>query len=294
MLPMSHRTLTALPVYNEERHIGPVLREVSRFASDILVVDDGSSDATAERLAEFPEIHVIRHDTNAGYGAALRTSFQFAVREEYDVLVTIDCDGQHEPRLIPELAAAIYGGRSTRSTGPGAAAGDTARRQTATASGTPRPATTGSNDPDAAIAQAAAPAPQFDMVSGSRYLKDFPGASRPPEERRRINQEVTATLNERLGLNLTDAFCGFKSYRVKALPGLEITELGYAMPLQLWVQAVSLGWRITEFPVPLVYLEEERSFGGSLDDSRRRMAYYTEVLERELAAHSPRRPGDLT
>ena len=54
------------------------------------------------------------------------------------------------------------------------------------------------------------------------------------------------------------------------------------MPLQVWVQAVAAGLRIVEFPVPLVYLEEERSFGGSLDDARRRMAYYTEVLDREL------------
>jgi dolichol-phosphate mannosyltransferase len=74
---------------------------------------------------------------------------------------------------------------------------------------------------------------------------------------------------------------------VESLPEFDITELGYEMPLQLWVQAVAAGLRITEFPVPLVYLDEERSFGGSLDDANRRMAYYESVLDRELAAAMP-------
>jgi dolichol-phosphate mannosyltransferase len=55
------------------------------------------------------------------------------------------------------------------------------------------------------------------------------------------------------------------------------------MPLQVWVQAVALGLRIVEFPVPLIYLEEERSFGGALDDAQFRLAHYRKVLERELA-----------
>ena len=56
---------------------------------------------------------------------------------------------------------------------------------------------------------------------------------------RRINIEVTRWLNECLGLNLTDAFCGFKAYRASALEKFEVTDFGYAMPLQIWVQAVA-------------------------------------------------------
>lgn len=237
---MSPRVLTALPVYNEEAHLVPVLAQVRRYASDVLVVNDGSSDGTARVLSEIEGIQVATHEVNQGYGAALRTAFQYAIEHDYDVLVTIDCDGQHEPSLIPALAAAIY------------------------------PA---DDEP-------------FDMVSGSRYLKRFEGDSVPPEARRRINMQVTKFVNEELGLNLTDSFCGFKAYRTLPLENLQITELGYAMPLQLWVQAVRFGFRIKEFPVPLVYLDETRSFGGSLDDSDRRLRYYREVLDRELAACS--------
>jgi len=235
---LRRRCLTALPVYNEARHIPEVLGEVRRYSQDVLVVNDGSSDDTPIVLAREPGIIVVAHSKNLGYGAALQTAFDFAIKNAYEVLVTIDCDGQHQPRLIPELAAAVFP--------PGEA--------------------------------------PVDIVSGSRYLKTFDGNSRPPEERRKINAEITQIVNDRLGLELTDAFCGFKAYRVEALKRLKITDNGYAMPLQLWVQAAALGLRIVEFAVPLVYLDEKRSFGGSLDDGRRRMAHYLSVLDAEIAA----------
>jgi dolichol-phosphate mannosyltransferase len=121
-----------------------------------------------------------------------------------------------------------------------------------------------------------------DIVSGSRYLDASDARSRAPAERRQINELVTRELNERLGLSLTDAFCGFKAYRVAALEQLAIAEPGYAMPLELWVQAAALGLRIVEVPVPLIYLEEERSFGGSLDDGGKRLDYYHQVLDRAI------------
>lgn len=237
---MRRRTLVALPVYNEESHILDVLDQVRRYSDEILMVDDGSSDRTPEILSTQTDLRIVAHEQNLGYGAAIRSAFDYAVDEGFDVLVTIDCDGQHEPRLIPELAAAVF------------------------------------LDGEPAV----------DIVSGSRYLEEFSDNSQPPEERWKINMEITQILNERLKLSLTDSFCGFKAYRVVSLSQFEITELGYALPLQLWAQAVAANLRIVEFPVPLVYLEEERSFGGSLDDAQRRMAYYQEVLKREMAALS--------
>jgi len=229
----SPRFLTALPVYNEARHVDPVLDEVVRYAADVLVVDDGSTDGTAEHLATRSDVHCIRHEVNRGYGAALKTAFDHAIRHRYDVLVTIDCDGQHEPQRIAQLVAACR---------------------------------------------------DADIVSGSRYLWNKEQASRAPAERRQINAQITLELNERLGLTLTDAFCGFKAYRVGPLAQLRITELGYGMPIELWVQAAHHGLRIVELPVPLIYLDEERSFGGSLDDGRRRLEYYHQVLDGAIAA----------
>src|SRR5437764_1057969 len=97
---MSQRYLTALPVYNEAGHVTAVLDEVARYSREVLVVDDGSTDGTSEILAARQSIHLVTHEQNRGYGAALKTAFDFAIANGYDVLVTIDCDGQHEPQRI--------------------------------------------------------------------------------------------------------------------------------------------------------------------------------------------------
>ena len=107
---MSLRVLTALPVFNEEGHVADVLKEVQKYSKEVLVVDDGSSDRTAEILKTIDGIYVVRHQQNQGYGAALRTAFTYALSGQYDVLVTIDCDGQHEPQRIGQLVAACRDG----------------------------------------------------------------------------------------------------------------------------------------------------------------------------------------
>jgi glycosyltransferase involved in cell wall biosynthesis len=231
------RFLTALPVYNEVAHVRAVLDEVRRYSPEVLAVDDGSNDGTSDLLdvmaREIPSgFHVVRHPKNQGYGAALRSAFDFARQNGYEIVVTIDCDGQHQPQRIPGFVAACEG---------------------------------------------------WDIVSGSRYLEELPGNSPAPADRRRINGLLTAELNRRLGLSLTDAFCGFKAYRVSELNKLNISEGGYAMPLQLWVQAAHAKLRIRELPVPRIYLDETRSFGGALDDAWTRLQYYHLVLDRSFA-----------
>ncbi|MFP6677677.1 MAG: glycosyltransferase, partial [Pirellulaceae bacterium] len=62
------RALTILPVYNEAQHVEAVLDEVRRYVDDVLVVDDGSTDGTAELLAKRADIVLLRHDQNRGYG----------------------------------------------------------------------------------------------------------------------------------------------------------------------------------------------------------------------------------
>jgi dolichol-phosphate mannosyltransferase len=94
---------------------------------------------------------------------------------------------------------------------------------------------------------------------------------------------ITKALNEALGLELTDAFCGFKAYRCASIKRLTLNIPGYAMPLQLWVQAVHHDLRIREIPVRLIYNDPNRHFGGMLDDPDARLAHYLQVLAGELA-----------
>jgi dolichol-phosphate mannosyltransferase len=126
-----------------------------------------------------------------------------------------------------------------------------------------------------------------DVVSGSRYLRDFRQDTPAPTDRRFINATITREINSRYGLNLTDAFCGFKAYRVDAIARLRITEEGWGMPLQLWVQASRLGLRVEEVGVPRVYLDPSRAFGGVLNDPDQRLTYYRGVLARAEADPLP-------
>ena len=119
-----------------------------------------------------------------------------------------------------------------------------------------------------------------DIVSGSRYLR--PSNEEPPADRVEINRRVTARINDITGYGITDAFCGFKAYRVETLKKLELTEPGYGMPVQLWIQAWLKGLRVKEVPVGLVYFDRSRGFPGTLRDPEHRYRYYMEILEREL------------
>ncbi len=124
-----------------------------------------------------------------------------------------------------------------------------------------------------------------DIISGSRYMNDDTDTSVAPTDRRAINKALTREINERLGLKLTDTFCGFKAHRVSAMDKLALTDDGYAFPMQLWVQAAAHNLRITELPVELIYNDPNRTFGGGLDDAAVRLAHYRDVLDTELAKH---------
>jgi len=95
------RILVAIPVFNEQAYVARVLAEVLRLRHDVLVVDDGSTDATPRILARARRVRVLRHPVNLGYGRSLIDAFEYAAAAGYDWVVTMDCDDQHEPRRIP-------------------------------------------------------------------------------------------------------------------------------------------------------------------------------------------------
>ena len=96
------KVLAAMPAFNEERFIAKTILGAQKHVDRILVVDDGSTDATAE-IAEKLGAIVVRHEKNAGYGAALRTIFKEARERHVDALVILDSDGQHNPDDIQQL-----------------------------------------------------------------------------------------------------------------------------------------------------------------------------------------------
>ena len=96
------RVCVIIPAYNESMVIKKVLEEVIPFADITVVVDDGSSDLTANLALEYPVI-LLQHPLNLGQGAALQTGLDYAVSQQVDFIVTFDADGQHSPEQIPKL-----------------------------------------------------------------------------------------------------------------------------------------------------------------------------------------------
>ena len=103
------RFAVVIPVYNHARNIEQVAREALELGYPVVVVDDGSTDATAGIVQRIPGLHRLRHAVNAGKGAALLTGLE-AAADMADWAITIDADGQHRPREAVRLVAAALEG----------------------------------------------------------------------------------------------------------------------------------------------------------------------------------------
>ena len=103
--------IIVVPAYNEQAHLEELLRSLAAAepGAEILVVDDGSHDATAQIAAE-AGARVLRHPFNLGYGAALQTGYKYALSVGADLLVQMDADGQHDPAQISQLVAPLLAG----------------------------------------------------------------------------------------------------------------------------------------------------------------------------------------
>jgi glycosyltransferase involved in cell wall biosynthesis len=103
------RKLAIVPAYNEAGMVGRVVRDIERDAPgfDVLVVDDGSTDATAAE-ARAQGAALLQHPFNTGIGGAMQSGYKYALRNDYDVAVQVDGDGQHKTEYLPEMLAALH------------------------------------------------------------------------------------------------------------------------------------------------------------------------------------------
>jgi len=103
------RVIAGMPAFNEDKYIGSLVLQIKRFVNEVVVVDDGSIDRTAE-IAELAGAKVVKHEENKGYGAAIQSIIAEARNQDADILVILDADSQHNPAEIPVLVKAISEG----------------------------------------------------------------------------------------------------------------------------------------------------------------------------------------
>jgi glycosyltransferase involved in cell wall biosynthesis len=109
--PGRPRIVAAIPCFNEDRFIGSVVAKARKFVDTVIVIDDGSTDASAE-VAHAAGAIVCRHQSNEGYGAAIRSALEKCRELDAEVAVTLDADGQHDPRDLPNLVEPVLEGRA--------------------------------------------------------------------------------------------------------------------------------------------------------------------------------------
>jgi glycosyltransferase involved in cell wall biosynthesis len=107
--PSKLKIVAGMPAYNEGNYIGTMVLNTRQYVDEVIVVNDGSTDNTAE-IARLAGAEVVQHPRNRGYGAAIQTIFAEARKKDPDILVILDADAQHDPQEIPNIIKPIRDG----------------------------------------------------------------------------------------------------------------------------------------------------------------------------------------
>ncbi|MBD3155281.1 MAG: glycosyltransferase [Candidatus Aenigmarchaeota archaeon] len=101
------KILTIIPCYNAEKYIESTISDIKKYQENILVIDDGSTDDSYNEMKKMKGVKILRHGKNRGKGAALKTGFNYALKNNFDAVITMDADGQHKASDIPKFIEKI-------------------------------------------------------------------------------------------------------------------------------------------------------------------------------------------
>ena len=103
------KVLILIPAYNEEKAIRKVIEKCLKYSKYVLAIDDGSRDNTSKEVKKTKAVLLV-NKSNKGKGYSLRRGFKYAIKNKFDIVITLDADGQHDPRFIPKLVKGIEQG----------------------------------------------------------------------------------------------------------------------------------------------------------------------------------------
>ncbi len=112
---LSRRVAVVIPAYKVSKHINAVIKEIPDFVHKIIVVDDACPEASGQAVSDTfsdPRIVVFKHDKNQGVGGAMITGYKEALKNDSEIIVKLDGDGQMDPKLISLLIAPIVRGEA--------------------------------------------------------------------------------------------------------------------------------------------------------------------------------------
>ena len=201
------KILVCVPAFNEGENISEIVNKSKKYADEVIVYDDGSTDDTFE-MARAAGATVIKSPRNTGYGSAIRSLFQVGREQNADIMVTLDSDGQHDPDQIPEVVGPIKQG--------------------------------------------------FDIVLGSRYLREKDKV-KVPKLRSFGVKTITKLAQSASYKGITDSQSGFRAYSKNALSKINLFEDGMSVSTEILLRAREKDLLATEVPITVDYQNSDTS-----------------------------------
>ncbi len=213
------RVVAVIPAYNEERCIGSVVLRVRAHVDAVVVVDDGSTDATA-RIAEVGGAIVVHHEHNRGKGAALNTGLCRARELGPAAIVTLDADGQHFPCEVPAVLAPVLAGNA-----------------------------------DIVVGSRYAGKEHGD----GNHLGNGRGHGQGVPRHRAVGHWVfTKLTNVASGVPVSDSQSGFRALSRRAAEALNFSSTGFSVESEMQFLAHELGLRVVEVPISADYVDRPK------------------------------------
>jgi glycosyltransferase involved in cell wall biosynthesis len=229
------KVVAAIPCFNTEHFIGDVVSKTRKYVDQVIVINDGSRDATTE-VARSAGASVLTHGTNRGYGRSIKSCFNAAKANDADILVILDGDGQHNPDEIPQLLAPILNGEADLVNGSRFL-----------------------QPPQRKDAKLRNPQSRARIPDSPPR----PGNHQPPEA---DNQQTTIPQYRQLGINIitflynfgaktkiSDAQSGFRAYSRRLLNAISLTDEGMGISVEVIIEARRRDFTIKEVPISCSY-----------------------------------------
>lgn len=212
--PTQPKIVAAIPCFNTERWITDIVKRTRRYVDQVIVVDDGSHDGTAEAAGAAGAL-VVNHGANRGYGEAIKSCFEAAKANKADVLVILDGDGQHDPDELRRLLSPILNGEADLVIGSRFLQPTKSTQQT----------------------QQTLSTQQTGM----------------PKYRKFGIRVITFLYNFGSKAKVSDAQSGFRAYSRRVLDGISIAEKGWGASVEVIIKAREEGFTTREVPTSCSY-----------------------------------------